>query len=120
MLRSSASCARKLLDQTIVICAGEFGRTPKINPASGRDHWPTGFSMTLAGGGFRAGHVHGVTDSTGAKLEANDKDSIRVTDIHTTIQHSLGIDYAKELMTPISRPMALSNGRVIKTLLKQL
>jgi uncharacterized protein (DUF1501 family) len=110
--------ARKLLDQTIVICAGEFGRTPKINPASGRDHWSTGFSMALAGGGFRAGHVHGATDPTGAKLEANDKDSIRVADIHTTIQHSLGIDHAKELMTPILRPMALSDGRVIKTLLK--
>ena len=110
--------ARKLLDQTIVICAGEFGRTPKINPASGRDHWPTGFSMALAGGGFRAGHVHGATDPTGAKLEANDKDSIRVADIHTTIQHSLGINHAKELMTPILRPMALSDGRVIKTLLK--
>lgn len=110
--------ARKLLDQTIVICAGEFGRTPKINPADGRDHWPTGFSMALAGGGFRAGHVHGATDPTGAKLEANDKDSIRVADIHTTIQHSLGINHAKELMTPILRPMALSDGRVIKTLLK--
>ncbi|MDE2680139.1 MAG: DUF1501 domain-containing protein [Verrucomicrobiota bacterium] len=110
--------ARKLLDQTIVICAGEFGRTPKTNPASGRDHWPTGFSMALAGGGFRAGHVHGATDPTGAKLEANDKDSIRVADIHTTIQHSLGINHAKELMTPILRPMALSDGRVIKTLLK--
>ena len=110
--------ARKLLDQTIVICAGEFGRTPEINPASGRAPWPTGFSMALAGGGFRAGHVHGATDPTGAKLEANDKDSIRVADIHTTIQHSLGINHAKELMTPILRPMALSDGRVIKTLLK--
>lgn len=110
--------ARRLLDQTIVICAGEFGRTPKINPASGRDHWPTGFSMALAGGGFRAGHVHGATDPTGAKLDPLDKESIRVADIHTTIQHSLGINHAKELMTPILRPMALSDGRVIKTLLK--
>jgi len=110
--------ARRLLDQTIVICAGEFGRTPKINPASGRDHWPTGFSMALAGGGFRAGHVHGSTDPTGAKLDPLDKESIRVADIHTTIQHSLGINHAKELMTPILRPMALSDGRVIKTLLK--
>ncbi|MDG1831767.1 MAG: DUF1501 domain-containing protein [Verrucomicrobiota bacterium] len=110
--------ARRLLDQTIVICAGEFGRTPKINPASGRDHWPTGFSMALAGGGFRAGHVHGATDPTGAKLDPLDKESIRVADIHTTIQHTLGIDHAKELMTPILRPMALSDGQVIKTLLK--
>ncbi len=110
---------RKLLDQTIVICAGEFGRTPKINPADGRDHWPTGFSIALAGGGFRAGHVHGATDPDGKKIVATDKDTIRVADIHTTIQHALGIEYAKELMTPILRPMALSDGRVIQTLLKQ-
>jgi len=110
--------ARKLLDQTIVICAGEFGRTPKINPADGRDHWPTGFSMALAGGGFRAGHVHGATAADGAKLDPLDKESIHVADIHTTVQHALGIEYAKELMTPIGRPMALSDGRVIKTLLK--
>ena len=51
--------ARKLLDQTIVICVGEFGRTPKINPADGRDHWPTGFSMALAGGGSRGGQSRG-------------------------------------------------------------
>jgi hypothetical protein len=109
---------RKLLDQTIVICAGEFGRTPKINAADGRDHWPTGFSIALAGGGFRAGHVHGATAADGAKLNPLDKESIHVADIHTTVQHALGIDYAKELMTPIGRPMALSDGRVIQTLLK--
>jgi hypothetical protein len=109
---------RKLLDQTIVICAGEFGRTPKINPADGRDHWPTGFSIALAGGGFRAGHVHGATAADGAKLDPLDKESIHVADIHTTVQHALGIEYAKELMTPIGRPMALSDGRVIQTLLK--
>jgi hypothetical protein len=109
---------RKLLDQTIVICAGEFGRTPNINAADGRDHWPTGFSIALAGGGFRAGHVHGATAADGAKLDPLDKESIHVADIHTTVQHALGIEYAKELMTPIGRPMALSDGRVIQTLLK--
>ncbi len=111
---------RKLLDQTIVICAGEFGRTPKINPANGRDHWPTGFSLALAGGSFRAGHVHGATHPDGEKLKATDKDAIRVADIHTTVQHALGIEYEKEMMTPIGRPMALSDGRVIKSLLKNL
>jgi hypothetical protein len=109
---------RKLLDQTIVICGGEFGRTPKINPADGRDHWPTGFSIALAGGGFRARHVHGATDPNGGKKTAEDKDAIRVADIHTTVQHALGIEYAKEIMTPIGRPMALSDGKVIKNLLK--
>jgi hypothetical protein len=110
---------RKMLDQTIVICAGEFGRTPNINAADGRDHWPTGFTIALAGGGFRAGHVHGATDPTGGEIDPNDKDTIRVADIHTTIQHALGIDYEKELMTPIGRPMALGDGRVIHKLLKQ-
>ena len=110
---------RKMLDHTIVICAGEFGRTPKINATSGRDHWPTGFSMALAGGGFRAGHIHGGTDPAGGKIDSMDKDAIRVADIHTTVQHALGIEYDKEMMTPIGRPMALSEGEVIKTLLKK-
>jgi len=109
---------RKMLDHTIVICAGEFGRTPKINATSGRDHWPTGFSIALAGGGFRAGHVHGATDPAGGEIDTMDKDAIRVADIHTTVQHALGIEYAKEIMTPIGRPMALSDGKVIKNLLK--
>ena len=110
---------RNMLDHTIVICAGEFGRTPKINATSGRDHWPTGFSMALAGGGFRAGHIHGATDPAGGKIDSMDKDAIRVADIHTTIQHALGIEYNKELMTPIGRPMALSDGRVREELLKK-
>jgi uncharacterized protein (DUF1501 family) len=109
---------RKLLDHTVVICAGEFGRTPNINGAAGRDHWPTGFSIALAGGGFRAGYVHGATDPTGGGIDSKNKDAIRVADIHTTVQHTLGIDYDKEMMTPIGRPMALSNGQVIKELLK--
>ena len=82
------------------------------------DREPAQLSADYAGA-IRAGHVHGATDPNGGEIDPLDKDSIRVADIHTTIQHALGIDYAKELMTPISRPMALSNGRVIKTLLKQ-
>ncbi len=108
---------RKMLDQTIVICAGEFGRTPKINAASGRDHWPTGFSLAMAGGGFRAGHIHGATDPTGKSKQPTDP--IRVADIHSTVLHALGIEYDKEMMTPIGRPMALSDGQVIHELLKK-
>jgi hypothetical protein len=108
--------ARDMLDRTVVICAGEFGRTPKINALDGRDHWPKGFSVALAGGGFKSGYVHGKTDPEGK----NDgpKDPVRVSDIHSTVLHQLGIAYDKEVMTPIGRPMRLSEGNVIKSLLK--
>ncbi len=58
---------RELLERTIVLCCGEFGRTPKINLAGGRDHWPSGFSLALAGGGIRGGHAIGETDPEGVK-----------------------------------------------------
>src|SRR5262249_9904555 len=58
---------RKLLERTVVVCMGEFGRTPKINPLGGRDHWPNGFSLALAGGGIRGGTVLGETDPEGVK-----------------------------------------------------
>ncbi len=107
---------RGLFDSTIVLCGGEFGRTPKLNPVGGRDHWPYGFSIALAGGRIRRGHVMGATDPSGEK-KAPDK-PVRVEDIHATIQHALGIDPEKELMTPVGRPLALSDGRVIRELLQ--
>lgn len=109
---------RELLDQTVVICGGEFGRTPKVNGLGGRDHWPKGFSVALAGGGFRGGHVHGSTDPRGESKEPGDP--IKVADIHSTVLHTLGIEYDKEMMTTIGRPMALSKGKVVKTLLKDM
>ncbi len=108
---------RKLLDETIVICAGEFGRTPKINGLGGRDHWPKGFSVALAGGGFRGGHVHGATDPEGVKEEP--KDPVKVADLHTTVMHLLGIDHKKKYKNlPFDRFGTLSEGDVIKGLLK--
>jgi hypothetical protein len=106
---------RGLFESTVVLCGGEFGRTPKLNPVEGRDHWPTGFSMLLAGGGFRRGYVHGATDPAG--LKADPADPVRVEDIHATVQHMLGIDYEKEIKTPVGRPIALSDGKVIRDLL---
>jgi len=108
--------ARELLDQTVVICGGEFGRTPKVNGLGGRDHWPKGFSVALAGGGFKGGHVHGKTDPEGQSEEP--EDPIKVADIHSTVLHALGIEHNKEMMTPIGRPMEISKGKMIKTLLK--
>ncbi len=105
-----------LLESTIVICGGEFGRTPKINNVGGRDHWPHAFSMLVAGGGFACGRVIGATDPEGAKKEP--EKPVLVEDLHATVQDLLGIDYTKEMQTPIGRPMALSKGEVVKELLK--
>jgi len=111
---------RGLLDQTIVMCGGEFGRTPTINIANGRDHWPTGFSTFLAGGPFRAGHVHGQTtheaiEQGGDPLKGV-QDIVRIEDLHATLLHAFGVDFAKELQTPIGRPLSLSKGNIIQSL----
>jgi uncharacterized protein (DUF1501 family) len=112
--------SRELLDQTLVICGGEFGRTPRINPAGGRDHWPHGFSMALAGGGIRGGRVIGQTaiePTSDAKNPQKDvKDPHNVADIHATILHALGINFRRELDTPVGRPMKISEGEVIAEL----
>jgi hypothetical protein len=113
---------RGLFEQTIVLCGGEFGRTPSINPAAGRDHWPHGFSVVLAGGGIRGGVVVGETDPEGGELkhpeeyEIEKGKGIQIANIHATVLHALGIPHEKELMTPVGRPMALSKGHVIADL----
>lgn len=105
---------RKLLDKTLVICAGEFGRTPTVNPAGGRDHWPNGFSVALAGGGIRGGQVIGQTDPL-AKDEP--KDQVTVGDLHATMLTAVGIDPAKINQTPIGRTVKFAEGKAIKGLL---
>ncbi len=105
---------RKLLDSTVVICAGEFGRTPKINPAAGRDHWPTGFSVVLAGGGVRGGVVIGETDPEGGNKPAN---PVKVADIHATVLTAVGLEPGKVNASPIGRTVALSEGKAIDKLL---
>jgi len=106
---------RKLLDSTIVLCAGEFGRTPRMNPLGGRDHWPGGFSIAIAGGGIRGGQVIGETDPEG---KAEVKDPVEVGDLHATILKSLGIDYEKVSQTPIGRTVKFAEGEPIAKLLK--
>ena len=112
---------RELLDRTTVICGGEFGRTPSINPAGGRDHWPHGFTMALAGGGIAGGRVIGET-APEPNLDAEDltkllRDPHNIADVHATILHTLGVEFEKELQTPIGRPMIISQGKVIQDLL---
>ncbi|RFC48271.1 MAG: Uncharacterized conserved protein, DUF1501 family [Verrucomicrobia bacterium] len=106
---------RDLLDRTVVFCGGEFGRTPRLNAVEGRDHWPRGFSIALAGGGFGKGRVHGETDPAGTAPEP--ASPVRVEDLHATLLTSLGVDPAREVRTPVGRPLQLSEGRVIGELL---
>ena len=108
---------RELWDETIVICGGEFGRTPKINPAGGRDHWPHGFSIALAGGAINNGQVIGETSAEGKKIPF--EDGTRIADIHATVLRALGVDHALELDTPVGRPMRLSEGEPIAELIAQ-
>ena len=84
--------ARGLLEDTLVVWGGEFGRTPTAESADGREHHPFGFSMWLAGGGVRGGYVHGATDEYG--WHAVDK-KVHVHDLHATILHLMGIDHTK-------------------------
>ncbi len=114
---------RKLLDRTLVVCAGEFGRTPRVNPLGGRDHWPHGFSIALAGANIAGGRVVGETAAE-PKLDEKNKlqdvsDPRPVEDVHATILTALGLDPAKELQTPIQRPLSLSpsNGKVVREVL---
>ena len=106
---------RGLLDRTVVVCGGEFGRTPQVNLAGGRDHWPNGFSLALAGGGLRGGLAIGETDPEGKKDPAR---PTTVEDVHATVLTALGLDPAKANIAPAtSRPIKLSAGRPIRELL---
>jgi len=112
---------RKLLDSTLVLWAGEFGRTPRVNPAGGRDHWPHGFTAALAGGGIKGGRAIGET-SPMPKLAENKwtedvSDARNIEDLNATVLHALGIDFKQEIETPIGRPMAFSKGQPIAELL---
>lgn len=112
---------RDLLSRTLVICGGEFGRTPWINKLSGRDHWPHGFTVALAGAGIRGGQVVGATSPTPrADLEnpvQDVEDPRPIADIHATALAALGIDIHRELMTPVGRPMKLCEGQPIDQIL---
>ncbi|HWC90238.1 MAG TPA: DUF1501 domain-containing protein, partial [Pirellulales bacterium] len=96
-----------LLDSTLVMVSSEFGRTPKINQQSGRDHWPKVFSVVLAGGGIKRGLVYGSSNATASEPE---DDAIGPADLATTVYHQLGIVADKELMAPGNRPIEIVDG----------
>jgi uncharacterized protein (DUF1501 family) len=107
---------RGVLEQTMVICMGEFGRTPKVNPLGGRDHWPNGFSVVLAGGGLRGGQVVGATDPEGKK---DPSDPVSVGDLHATVLSAVGIDYKKVNQTPIGRTVRFAEGKPVAALMEK-
>jgi len=99
--------SRGLLDSTLVIWTGEFGRTPRINPNSGRDHFPRAFTSVLAGGGVKGGQTIGSTDAGG---EAVKDRPVSVNDLLRTACHALGIDADKQNMSSIGRPIKIVDG----------
>lgn len=106
---------RGLLNETLVCICSEFGRTPKINNTSGRDHWPKVFSTVLAGGGIKKGLVYGTSNSTASEPEDN---PVSIEDWAATIYHCIGINSDKELMAPGDRPIEIvDGGKVIKNIL---
>ena len=105
---------RGMLDETLVVWMGEFGRSPKINASGGRDHWGHVFSAALAGGGIRGGAVHGRSDRQGGyPLEGR----VEPQDLSATIYHCLGFSPETELRDRFNRPLAISKGRPISEVL---
>ncbi len=104
---------RGLLDSTLIVAMGEFGRTPKINEQAGRDHWPDCYTVLLAGGGVQGGAVYGASDPIGAYPAS---DPVTPGDLAATIFWRLGIDPATEIHDPTGRPHRLAAGEPLRRL----
>jgi hypothetical protein len=96
---------RGLLESTVVIAMGEFGRGPK-NPNHGRDHWPQCWSLVLGGGGIRGGQVIGGSDAQGMYVADR---QVTMGDVYATIYKAFGIDWEKTYMSPVGRPVKIAN-----------
>lgn len=96
---------RGLLDETLVLWMGEFGRTPKINKNESRDHWPQCYTALLAGGGVKGGHVYGASDANGMYP---DKDPVRPEDLAATLYSLMGIDPGTEVYDRSNRPLVIA------------
>ena len=104
-----------LLDSTLIVIATEFGRTPKINVNTGRDHYPKAYSTVLIGAGVKGGMAYGETDDTASKVI---KDSATISDINATVAHLAGLDVKKEYLSPTGRPFELADkGKIITSIL---
>lgn len=105
---------RGMLEDTLVVWMGEFGRSPKINASGGRDHWGHCFSVALAGGGVRGGVVHGQSDRQGGyPLDGR----VEPQDLSATVFHCLGIDPESTIRDPFGRPLAITTGQPIRAVL---
>lgn len=104
---------RGLLDSTLIVALGEFGRTPRINSEAGRDHWPDCYTVLLAGGGVKGGYVHGSSDRLGAYPAS---DPVSPADLAATIFDRFGIDPAMEIHDLTNRPYRLADGEPIRGL----
>ena len=106
--------ARGMLDETLVVCMSEFGRSPRLEGNAGRGHWGSVFSVAMAGGGIRGGIVHGASD----RFAAQPKDQkVRPEDLLATIFHCLGFSPDSEYLDPLNRPHPISRGEVIRAIL---
>ena len=107
---------RGLLEDTLVLWGGEFGRTPTAQGADGRDHNPDGFTMWLAGGGVKGGFVHGATDDYGFRAV---EDKVHIHDLHATILHLLGLDHKRLTYRNAGRDFRLTDvaGNVVRPIL---
>ena len=101
---------RGLLDETLVVWMGEFGRTPRINGSISRDHWPGCYTVLLAGGGVKRGYIHGASDKHGAMP---DREPATPDDVAATMFHLLGIPYDTEVHDAANRPLPIAAGRPI-------
>jgi hypothetical protein len=112
---------RRLLDETLIVAMGEFGRTPKVGQITssagadkgGRDHWPHCYSALFSGGGMPAGAIYGASDKDAAYPA---RDPVTPQDIAATIYHTMGLDPTTEIRDPFDRPFVLSTGTPIKAL----
>ena len=107
---------RGLLDETLIVWCGEFGRTPFAQGSDGRDHNPYGFSMWLAGGGVKGGVIHGATDEFGYRVVEN---KVEVHDLHATMLHLLGVDHTRQTFRFGGRDMRLTDvhGHIVHEIL---
>ena len=105
---------RGMLDETLVVCMSEFGRSPILDNGGGRGHWGSVFSVTLAGGGVRGGQVHGSSDANAAYPREG---KVTPEDLSATIFHCLGHTPETEYLDPLGRPHPISRGQVIHAIL---
>ena len=101
---------RGLLEDTLVVWMGEFGRTPKINENISRDHWPQCYTVLLAGGGVKRGYIHGASDKHGAYP---DRDPVSPDDLAATMFHLLGIHHETEVYDHLNRPLPIAAGKPV-------